>query len=141
MPNYICNACIFCYTACDTDDIKLVLKKRDECCCFISGCCIAINDDGYGVGLDKNMAAVAAAKAGKSVGNICMINLFCCQCGLKFPEVCCGGASHCLCIKEGHAIPFDDDTVKEPLCAFCFISLMPDVGILKEAPSLPNMDR
>ena len=124
-----------------SDDIKLLLKTHNELCCFVHGCCCAVNDDGFGVGLDKNMAAVAAAKAGKSVGNCCMIKAFCCQLGCKYPDVCCSGASHCLCVKQGEALPFDKDTVPGPVCAFCFIQLMPDVGVLKTAPELPSMCR
>eukprot|EP00339_Tiarina_fusa_P027960 CAMPEP_0117050426 /NCGR_PEP_ID=MMETSP0472-20121206/34812_1 /TAXON_ID=693140 ORGANISM="Tiarina fusus, Strain LIS" /NCGR_SAMPLE_ID=MMETSP0472 /ASSEMBLY_ACC=CAM_ASM_000603 /LENGTH=141 /DNA_ID=CAMNT_0004764195 /DNA_START=81 /DNA_END=506 /DNA_ORIENTATION=- len=141
MAPYMFNACIFCYTALDPDDIKLLFKAHNEVLCFVHGCCIALGDDGYGVGVDTNKAAIVAAKAGKSIGNFCMLNAFCCQLGLKFPEVCCKGGSHCLCIKEGEALPFDSDTVKEPLCAICCVQLMPDVGVMQSAPELPSMVR
>ena len=141
MAPYMFQACVFCYTACDPNEIKLLLKEHNEVLCCVHDCCIAAGDDGYGVGFDTNKAALVAAKAGKSVGNCCLLKAYCCQLGMKFPETCCKGAVHCLCIKEAAALPFDDETVKEPLCAICFVQLMPEVGVLKEAPALPSMVR
>lgn len=141
MAPYMFSACIFCYTACDPDDIKLLMKNHNEVLCLEHGCCLAAGDDGYGVGVDTNKAAVIAAKAGKSIGKCCNIKVFCCELGLKFPEVCCKNASHCLCIKEAAAIPFDSETVSEPLCALCFVQAVPEFGILQTAPGLPNMVR
>jgi hypothetical protein len=135
------NACIFCYTACDPDDIKILYKNQREVLCFTHDCCLAMGDSGYSVGVDMNKAALIAAKAGKSFGKCCEIKLFCCALGCKFPEVCCKGATHCLCLKEGEAVPFDGETVTEPLCAICFVQLLPEVGILKTAPNLPSMSR
>jgi hypothetical protein len=126
---------------CTVDDIKLVFKEKQEVCCFTHNCCLAVGDAGYGVGVDFDKVALAAAKGGKAVGKCCEIQLFCCALGCKFPEVLCKGATHCLCIKEAEAIPFDGETVTEPVCAICFVQLLPEVGVLKTAPSLPNMDR
>lgn len=141
MAPYMFNACICCYTGCDPADFKILLKQHEEVLCLVHDCCLAVGDDGYGVGVDTNAAAVAAAKAGRSVGHCCILKALCCQLGLKFPEKLCSSASHCLCIKQGAALPFDNETVKEPLCAVCFIQLAPKVGILKEAPKLPSMVR
>jgi hypothetical protein len=126
-----CNACICCYVAIDPDDIKILLKERNECLCLVSDCCLAVGDDGYGIGLITD----------SSKGEICKLGLMVCACGLKKPDTLCSGAGHCLCIKRAQAFPFESEYVAEPLCAICFIQLMPDVGIAKEAPSLPSMVR
>ena len=141
MAPYMFNACIACYTACDPDDIKLVLKEHSEVLCLVQDCCLAVNDEGYGVGVDTNMAAVAAAKTGRSIGNLCMLKAYCCQLGCKFPETCCVNAAHLLCIKQGAALPFDSETVKEPLCAVCCIQVLPKFGVMQTAPELPSMVR
>ena len=99
MAPYMFQACVFCYTACDPNEIKVLLKEHNEVLCCVHDCCIAAGDDGYGVGVDTNKAALVAAKAGKSVGNCCLLKAYCCQLGMKFPEVCCKGALNCLCIK------------------------------------------
>eukprot|EP00980_Cylindrotheca_fusiformis_P007436 scaffold1530_cov98-Cylindrotheca_fusiformis.AAC.12 len=138
---YMCMACGICYTAIDTKNILLLCKERWECLCCTHDCCLVPGDDGYGVGFERSVVAAAAARAGRSQGNICDLKMYLCQCGLKFPEFLCQGASNCLCIKQGQSFPFDDDYVKEPVCAFCFYQFLPEMGPLKEAPSLPRIVR
>ena len=38
-----------------------------------------------------------------------------------------------MCIRQAIACPFKDP-VNAPVCAFCFISLLPEVGFLVPAP-------
>ena len=129
MPPYLFKACIFCYTALDPEDIKLLTKEHSECLCITQDCCLAAGDDGYGVGLVTES------------DEICKLGLLFCTLGLKKPEVLCKGASHCLCIKEAHAIPFDSETVANPICAICCVQLVPKVEIMATAPGLPSMVR
>mmetsp|Transcript_24575 Transcript_24575/g.40216 ORF Transcript_24575/g.40216 Transcript_24575/m.40216 type:complete len:131 (-) Transcript_24575:429-821(-) len=124
------SALVCCYTAFDLEDIKLLIKQNSECLCVTQDCCLAVGDNGYGVGL------VTASD------EICKLALVVCQCGLKVPKVLVAGASHCLCIKQGHALPFDGKFgVGEPLCAICFVQLLPKVGICENAPEASFMVR
>ena len=141
MPGYMCSACFCVYTAIDPTDIKLLFKKHTSCLCLEHSCCIAMGDEGYGTGFEKSVAAIAAAKAGKTMGNICDLKMFCCKCSLKFPEIEIKTAQHCLCIKGACSIPFDDEYVEKPTCAICFFQVMPEAGPLKEAPELPKIIR
>jgi hypothetical protein len=135
------NACGCCYTAVDPKNIMILCKYHNESLCCTYDCCLVPGNEGYGVGFDKSMIAIAAAKAGKSQGNICDLKMYLCQCGCKFPEVLCAGASNCLCCKSAQAIPFDDEHVKKPVCACCFFQILPEMGPLKEAPELPSIVR
>ena len=141
MPPYMFNACVFCYVALDPNDIKVLCKERDEILCCNYKCCLAVGDEGYGVSFESNKAALASAGAGRSVGKCCKTSMYYCRLGCKYPETCCDGASHCLCIKRGHSLPFDDQNVKEPLCAICCVQCLPEVGIMQTAPDLPRMVR
>jgi hypothetical protein len=118
------------YTSFDLDDIKLLLKHHTECLCISQDCCLSVGDSGYGIGLQTES------------DEICKIALVVCQLGLKVPKVLTAGASHCLCIKEGHALPFDGQFgVSEPLCAVCFVQVLPKVGICESAPEVSSMVR
>ena len=129
MPPYLFSACVCCYTAFDTDDFKILTKEHNEVLCLSHDCCIAVGDDGYGIGLVTES------------DEICKIALLCCSLGLKMPTVLCKGASHCLCIKEGHSLPFDTETVSEPICAICCVQLLPKIEVFTHAPGLPSMVR
>jgi hypothetical protein len=141
MPGYVFSGCYFCYTAIDPANIMILLKEHNEILCLTHDCCLVPGDDGYGIGFEKNVAGAVAARVGVSAGNICDLKMYCCQCGLKKPEVLCAGATNCLCCKSAQAIPLDDDNVKKPICAFCFFQLLPEMGPLKEAPELPSIVR
>lgn len=141
MPGYLCQACICSYTAIDPKDIKLLYKKTDTCICIQHDCCLALGDDGYGVGFEKNIGGAVAARVGVSAGTICDLNMYCCKLSLKKPELEINSAHHCLCIKEVCSLPFDKEYVAKPTCACCFFEIMPETGLLKEAPELPKIIR
>jgi hypothetical protein len=52
----------------------------------------------------------------------------------QIPDVCCLGYSKCLCCVQAEAFPFKDP-VSTPVCAICFISLLPAVGLCVPAPT------
>lgn len=106
MAPIMCSACICCYTALDPADIKLLLKNRSECLCISQDCCLAVGEDGYGLGLVTEN------------DEICKIALVVCALGLKVPSTLISGAGHCLCIKQAQAIPFSNDYVGSPVCAW-----------------------
>ena len=129
MPNYMVQACICSYMSIDTDDIKLLTKNYSECCCFTHYCCLAVEDKGYGLEFVT------------SGSDICKLNLVLCGVGFKKPTSCIKTVNHTLCIKTGHALPFDNETVTRPLCAICGCQLAPEVEFAAKAPSLPSMVR
>ena len=129
MSNYLCNACVCCYTSIDTKDIKLVYKESNECLCLTQDCCIAMNEESLGLGLVTGS------------GDICKIALGFCSLGLKKPTILCAAAQHCLCLKSAASVPFDSAFVGEPLCSICFVKLYPEIGVLKQAPGSSAITR
>ena len=142
-PPYLCQACICHYIAIDTEDIKYCCKGRQQCLCITNECCVESgNKEGFGIGLDTNTVNAAIATFGVANPDVCKIKGFCCQMGLKKkPNVCWKGASHCLCIKQAKSLPFHKNYVKEPICAICFLQILPEFGTLQEAPTLHRMVR
>eukprot|EP00980_Cylindrotheca_fusiformis_P007435 scaffold1530_cov98-Cylindrotheca_fusiformis.AAC.11 len=138
---YLCSACGICFTAVDPDDILILFEKESEFLCCTHDCCLVPGSKDYGVGFEKSAEAIAAAKEKKSEGKICNLKMYLCQCGLKFPEYLCKGASRCLCLKGAQSFPFHDDYVKEPICACCFFKILPDTGPLQQAPPVPKIIR
>lgn len=128
--NYLFSACVCCYESCDVENIKLGCVESGECLCLKSAACCAVGVDPY--------KCAFCANEDKEVASC---DLLLCRYALKKPEVCFAQASQCLCIKAAGAFPFNDDYVKEPTCAICFISLLPEAGVLKQAPKSQAIDR
>merc|ERR1711862_524389 len=120
---------ICCYASIDTDDIKLVTKNYEECCCFTHYCCLAAGDKGYGLKCITNGS------------DICKLNLIICAVGFKKLDTCVKSAHHCLFIKAGHAFPLDSVISSEYMCAICCCQLAPRVEFAAKAPGLPSMVR
>jgi hypothetical protein len=129
MSNYICGGCICSYNSIDTKDILIGLRRKTECLCLTSSCCLALNTNDVGVGVITES------------GEICKLGLYVCNLGLKKPSVLCSGATHCLCLKSAGSCPFDSSYVGSPVCACCFIQLHPEIGVLKQAPSSSAISR
>ena len=129
MSNYLCQACVCCYHSVDTKDILIGFKDSSECLCLTSNCCLALDTKDLGIGMVTES------------GEICKIGLYVCSLGLKKPTVLCAEAQQCLCLKGAASLPFDGDYVGSPVCAFCFIKLHPEIGILKQAPSSSAISR
>mmetsp|Transcript_31956 Transcript_31956/g.101888 ORF Transcript_31956/g.101888 Transcript_31956/m.101888 type:complete len:139 (+) Transcript_31956:182-598(+) len=122
MVKAMCNAFLCCFSEIDTDDILIGCKGMNECLCIEEKCCIAANEALFPIGLvpdDKFLLK---------------LGLPCCTCGIKIPDVLCLGYSKCLCCINANAFPFKDP-VNAPVCAICFVSLLPEVGLLLPAPS------
>mmetsp|Transcript_22584 Transcript_22584/g.28501 ORF Transcript_22584/g.28501 Transcript_22584/m.28501 type:complete len:131 (+) Transcript_22584:171-563(+) len=129
MVNTLCDAYICCYTSCDFDNIKIGCDEASECLCLNSAYCCAIGAKPLGCGMVTEN------------DEICKIGCFICNFGLKTPEVLCAGAGQVCCVKEVVSFPFNDDYVKEPICAICCISCTPEAGCCVKAPDCPVMDR
>jgi hypothetical protein len=129
MPNYLFQACFCSYTSLDFDNIKIGCAESAECLCLTNGLCISLGAKPYDIGIVTES------------NEIFKVALFCCECGLKKPESLCSGASQMLCCKVVGSFPFNGDYVGEPICALCFVSCKPDVGIMTEAPSCRSIDR
>jgi hypothetical protein len=133
MAPIMCSACICCYQAIDLDDIQILLNEKTEFICFVHECCLAVDkiDNHLGIGLVTD------------TGNkeICKLGLACCTVGLKTPTVLISGMSHCLCFKQAQSFPFDSAYVSDPVCAWCFLQLLPNVGCAVQAPTSSAMSR
>ncbi len=130
MPNTLCDACICCYASCDTENIKIGVDSASECLCLVGAECCAIGAKSKGCGIVTED------------DECCKIGCFICNLGLKSPAVLCAGAGQCCCCKEVASFPFNEDYVKEPVCAVCCISCAPEAGCCVEAPDCPAlMDR
>ena len=44
------------------------------------------------------------------------------------------GRGHCFCLKSVASFPFAEEYVAKPVCAICFLSLLPEVSCMKPAP-------
>jgi len=113
------SATICCFNELDTDDILMGCKGQSEFLCLREAVCCAANETPFPVGLLKD--------------GICTLSLPCCQYQLKMPEVLVLGEGKCLCCRGAQAFPFKDP-VPSPVCAICFLSILPEMGFLKPAP-------
>jgi hypothetical protein len=119
---YTFAACICCWNGCDFDNIVLCSKGHVDCLCFTHQHCLVANVDPLPIGM-------ATAE-----GEICKISLFCCDLGLKRPAVLIAGATQHCCFTEAAAFPFDDQYLSDPVCAFCFLMCMPELGCCRPPP-------
>lgn len=85
--------------------------------CIQERACIQLN------ALDKPLLC------GVPEGTICQVGLGCCAIALKQPELptILKGKGHCLCCAQSAAFPFDAENPM--MCAVCFLSLFPNVGV------------
>jgi len=133
MPACVYSACICCSTACDLDNILILCKGGGTCICCEEKMCCAAGEDQFPIGMIKED------------GFICKIGLPCCSFGLKVPDMkdLISTEGQCLCAKAVAQFPFGDK-VKEPVCAICFVSLLPKFGVMEPpagAPEIANMER
>ena len=128
--NYLFSGCVCCYTSCDFENLKIGCAEAGECLCFKTAYCLAVGAEPFNIAFCKNEDKECLSA-----------ELFCCKCAVKQPEVLCAAAAQCLCLKEAAAFPFNPDYVKEPVCAVCCLSLLPEVGVMKDAPKSPAIDR
>ena len=138
MPECVFSACLCGHCSVDMENLLIGCKAEDECLCIKRGCCC---------GIDKNASSYPIGLT-KKEGNICNLGCFCCECGLKVPQVLCSGFARFLCFKEGCAFPFNEHN-PELVCAVCFLKCMPGFGCMqppfgsKEGapPSTTEMER
>ncbi|EOD22254.1 hypothetical protein EMIHUDRAFT_207436 [Emiliania huxleyi CCMP1516] len=129
------SACICCINEMDTTDILILCKGAQEFLCIEEKVCLAADTEHFPIGLIKED------------GMICKVGLPCCTCGLKVPEVLIKGEGQCLCCKNKASFPFVEEYVAKPVCAICFIALIPNFGICKPfkevmgAPEIAEMER
>ena len=135
--NYMCKACICCYTSIDTEDYKVCWKVHQQCLCVTHDSCLSVGDDGYGCTFDTN-------KNTNTTKELCTVGCILCQYGLKKPDACCKSAGHFLCFKQASVTPYDPEflgTYEKCVCAVCCLQLVPNVECCAQAPKLPIMVR
>mmetsp|Transcript_25908 Transcript_25908/g.81132 ORF Transcript_25908/g.81132 Transcript_25908/m.81132 type:complete len:131 (-) Transcript_25908:163-555(-) len=128
---YTFNACVCCYTAIDVKNILVCAKSSGTCLCIEEEFCCAAGAASKGLGIDM-----------KADGAFCKLMLPCCSIALKKEiKVCTAAAAQCLCFKQATSLPLSDDYVGKPMCTVCFISVLPEVGVFKEAPTCAALER
>jgi hypothetical protein len=118
------SACICCYRACDFEDFVFLCAGGGDCLCIRYTSCLAIGYESLGCGMVTD----------EERGEICKIGCLCMQLGLITPQKCCGCASQFLCCQDVASFPFDDDYVKECVCASMFIACAPECGCCAAPP-------
>ena len=124
MSKFMYSGCICCQTTCNFEEIMLLCKGDGTCICIEEKCCLAANAPQFPIGLIKED------------GFILKLGLPCCTCGLKVPDMknLISVEEHCLCLQAQAQFPFGDK-IPKPVCAICFVQLLPGIAILKPPPS------
>jgi hypothetical protein len=67
-------------------------------------------------------------------GEYCRLSFPCCDCAIIPPRLLCGRASQVLCMHNTGALPFDDEYLPAPVCAYYFIACAPRLGCCVAPP-------
>ena len=120
---------VCCFNSIDMENMLILCMSEGECACITTKDCCAPGQAKFPVGmLSKEEMTQAIGEKG-----ICVLSLFCCQRGLKKPEVCVKSMGQQLCIKTAGSFPFDDAYVSKLICALCFFQFAPNKGFLKSS--------
>jgi len=121
----VCNACFCCNVLLwlDTSDIMKMLGcqgERGMLCCRDSFCCkVPGQVDDFGIGLNKN----------KRDSDFCQLALFCCECALQQPIICCEGTGQCLCLVQNLSCMYPMKDTVPMMCGLCTIVLYPSFNV------------
>ena len=74
-------------------------------------------------------------------GEYCRLSAPCCDCAIIPPRLLCGRASQFLCLNNTGSVPFDDEYLAEPVCAYYFISCWPRIGCCVTPPRSKALDK
>lgn len=104
-------------------DILVCSKGEETCLCIEAKSCCAANTEQFPIGLITED------------GFILKCGLPCCTYGLKKPDPnnLLSAEGQTLCIRGVAQFPFGDK-ISAPVCAICFMQLMPAVQFMKPAP-------
>ena len=108
------SGCLCCFTALYPQFPDCIGCTGDcECLCVSEKFCVSVAGlkTPFPVGVVKNDAA------------ICEIALFCCDCALKKPSICCKSKVQECCLVGAGAIPCTDDVPS--VFGTCFVSCYP----------------
>ena len=116
---------LFCvHGSLDCNNWKHCCVGVSECLCVRSTYCLAVDAVPRSVGFSQDPDRGECFKCG----------VYCCDCALIQPRVCCGFARQTLCMHGAGSLPLHEDYVKEPACALYFVGCKPKCGICVPPP-------
>lgn len=119
--------CLCCYDAWDCEDFVFCCAGAGDCLCIRYAGCLAVGYDCLGWGVVTNA----------SRNEICKVALGCCELGLVTPMTLCSCASQLCCCQDVCSLPFHEDYVNTPVCAYLGIQCAPTCGCCAAPPVAP----
>jgi hypothetical protein len=101
----------------DCDKVVEGCVNSSDFLCLRSEGCLAFGAPARGCGLTTD----------KSRNEICKIGCLCCEHGLIVPDKLCAFAGQTLCCYSVGSLPFDNDYVPSPVCAYYFCNVVRNV--------------
>eukprot|EP00957_Ditylum_brightwellii_P028360 2141562-Ditylum_brightwellii.AAC.1 len=99
-------------------------KGSTEFICLAEDYCCAFEEKPYSFGVVTD----------KSKGELCRTNLYCCSYACFKPKLYCKSAQRQCCFSYVASFPFDDEYVKDCICAECGLQCCPSCGCCVTAP-------
>lgn len=121
-------ALICVHASMDYNDWKCCFAGISECLCLQST---------YRLAVDVVLRSVGCSHD-PTRGECCKCGVYCCDCALIQPRVCCGAARQTRCI----AGPGPQGFMNKPACALYFVSCMPKCGCCvppRKSPALASI--
>ena len=118
------------HTSMDCNDWQVCCAGVNECLCVRTSHCLACNAVPRSLGCcTHNPARGECFKCG----------IYCWDCALIQPRLCCGVAHQTLCMHESGSLPLHKDYLDEPVCAYYFLGCLPKCGCCVEPPPSPAL--
>eukprot|EP00977_Amphora_coffeiformis_P027127 scaffold34110_cov183-Amphora_coffeaeformis.AAC.5 len=127
--NCMLEALICYHVSMDCNDWKVCCAGTSECLCLRSTYCLAVGAVPRSVGCGHDPIR----------GECCKCGVYCCDCALVQPRLCCGVARQTLCMHASGSLPFHKDYLNEPVCAYYFLGCLPECGCCVEPPESPAL--
>ena len=123
----MCNAILCSYVGFTSN---FGCRFQEECLCFRRRCCL----DPDAQPLTCGISTVEEVHRPNQPDLICTLGCKCYEVSLIYPRTCYGAGQHALCMKSGAAVPFHEDYLQEPVCAYYCISCAPKCGCAEAPP-------
>lgn len=119
----VCNAC-FCCNALLYLDVPACLgcSGKGACLCIRDGCCVKMNFPNFGIGINTDK---------KQETDFFQLALFCCECAIQQPIICCKGQGQMCCLVENLACVYPLSDEVPMMCGLCTVVLYPKFAIFK----------
>lgn len=117
-------------TSCDCNEWKCCGARVCECLCIRESCCLAL-------GATPRSCGICVQDANQ--GECCKIGLYCWDCAIIRPRLCCGIASQVWCLHEVGSLPLHKDYLDRPVCSLYFLTCCPECGCCVTPPASPAL--